>query len=129
MEIVARSCDLADQDLKDYRSLMKMPSRIQTTDGFTTPYGAHPYSPFVEFTADDGSDSPFSATNFRARFDHEPNGTSTQNNGFESEKEIPLQELCEPSSAAGYSEAFSVDTFRPNRQNTADTQSEATNVV
>lgn len=111
---------------------MKSPSRSQTTDGFTAPvYGAHSYSPFVEFTGEDDSNSPFSATNFRARFDHEPNGTSTQKNGFESETEIPLPELCQPSSAAaaGYSESFSVDTFRPSRQNTADTQSEATHVV
>lgn len=130
MEIVSRSCDLADQDLKDYRSLMKIPSRSQTNDGFTAPCGAFQYSPFAELTTEDGSNSSFSATNFRARFDHEPNGTSTtQKNGSESEKEIPLQELSEPPSAAGYSEAFSVDTFRPSRQHTADTQLEATNVV
>lgn len=121
-----KSFELADQDLKDYRTLMKQPKHNPTTDGLSTPYGALPYSPFAEVISEDGCSSPFSAANFRARFDYEPNETS--NKRFESPTDIALEDLGEPYSS-GYSEAYSVNTFRPNAQNTTEIQSENTNEV
>lgn len=118
----------ADQDVTDYRSLVKSPTKRQDKDGSSAPFEAFPSLPIEGIREEEiANDIPLSASNFRApHFEAQLNG-SKQKETPESAKEIPMEDISE--TCARNSESYFFNSFKPSHPNTTEIQYESSSEV